>query len=204
MIVTVTKKEFNSVLIQTDSNESLAYTFLRFQEHYESPKFKDQIFTIGQLKRWYSETYGADTYTKDWVGFNFPSYVLKPFREGLFDPLTKEEQDLLDLFKYRNDNFYIIGANNNTTIRHELAHALYQYSLNYQQEINQICNNKTYKKHIKKIRQYILNKGYHIDVINDEIQAYVTDNDDAFIKQNLPQSIIDKINCCYQKYSKNP
>ncbi|MEB3209634.1 MAG: hypothetical protein VKK63_12075, partial [Synechococcus sp.] len=88
MSLKVKKQPFNSVWISADSQEELGNTFIRFQEHYESPKFKEQIFTVGQVRSWYSSTYGANTYEKDWSGYNFPSTVLKPFRDGLFDPLT--------------------------------------------------------------------------------------------------------------------
>lgn len=199
---TVKKLPFNAVLVQAESQMVLAETFMRFQEHYESPKFKDTIFTVGQLKKWYSETYGADTYVKDWRGFNFPSSILQPFREGLFDPLTKLEKQFLSLFKYRYDNFYIIGANDEETIRHELAHALFNYSMQYKSQINQLC--KTYQKELKKIAQYLLDKGYHSGVINDELQAYITDNDDEFILTNLDEELIDKFNKAYETHSKIP
>ena len=108
------KQPYNSVWVWADSQEELGLTFMCFQEYYEStnPAFKNNIFTLGQLKRWYSETYGANNYQTTWVGFNFPSKVLIPFKEGLFDPLITEEKRLLDLFKYRSDDFYIIGAQN--------------------------------------------------------------------------------------------
>lgn len=199
MIKKIKKLKYNSVLIQTDSQEELSDMFMRFQEHYENPKFKGQIFTIGILKRWYSETYGADTYTRDWEGFNFPSYVLKPFRDGLFDPLTDREQKLLDLLRYRDDNFYVIGANDDTVIRHELAHALFNYDKEYANKIETL-----YKKNIQKfklVNKYLLDKGYHYDVLCDEIQAYVTDNDDDYIKKNLDTKLIVQINAIYEKYS---
>lgn len=197
-MLTSKKLKFNSVLIKAPTNELLAKTFMRFQEYYESPHFKGQIFTIGQLKEWYSATYGADTYIKDWTGFNFPSHVLDPFKKGLFDPLTIEEQELLDLFKYRHDNFYIIGANAEETIRHELAHALFAYDQNYKNKINHLC--KMYNKELKPLSKYLIDKGYHNEVINDEIQAYITDNDNEFILNNIDQKIIDLINQTYRDH----
>jgi hypothetical protein len=194
------KQPFNSVWIRADSQDELGNTFIRFQEYYEGPHFKNQIFTVGQVRSWYSKTYGADTYHVDWTGYNFPSFVLKPFREGLFDPLTNEEKTLLDLVKYRYDSFYIIGAQDDTTLRHELAHALYFYSVKYKISIDQLC--KKYQKELKKASSYILDKGYDKSVLNDELQAYITDNDDKFIKENTPQSIVDQFNQLYQYYSK--
>lgn len=198
-MLTTKQQKYNSVLVQTDSVILLAKTFMRFQEHYESPEFRGKIFTIGQIKKWYSEKYGADTYSRDWVGFNFPSKVLTPFKNGLFDPLIPEEEALLELFRYRTDHFYIIGANDESTIRHELAHALFDYSIPYSTQINHLC--KIYAKQLKPVKEYLLKKGYHPEVINDEIQAYVTDNNDDFIRSNLDTSIIDKINKTYGRYA---
>jgi len=194
----IKKLKYNSVLISARSTEVLSKTFIRFQEYYEGPKYKGKIFTLGQVKEWYSNKFGADTYYRDWSGYNFPSWVLEPFRKGLFDPLTKEETIILELFKYRFDNFYIIGANDKETIRHELAHALYSYNLNYKKSIDSFC--EKYKKELSKLSNHLIKKGYHKDVVNDEIQAYVTDNDDEFIIKNIDGEIIKKINQIYKKY----
>lgn len=196
------QQPYNSVWVWADSQEELGLTFMRFQEHYESANhaFKNKIFTQGQLKRWYSEKYGANNYHQTWIGYNFPSSVLIPFKEGLFDPLTIEETRLLDLFRYRGDNFYIIGAQNNSVLRHELSHALYASNPKYREEINLFI--KSNKSKIQKTAKYILGKGYHKDVLNDEIQAYITDNDDTDIINYTCPSVISGINKIYNKYNK--
>ena len=165
------KQPYNSVWVWADSQEELGLTFMRFQEFYESPnpEFRNNIFTLGQLKRWYSKIYGANNYHSTWVGFNFPSKVLTPFKEGLFDPLTTEEERLLDLFKYRDDEFYIIGAQNNSVLRHELAHALYSTNPKYKKEIDNFLNK--HKTKLKKTLKYIKDKGYNTEVLYDEIQV---------------------------------
>lgn len=190
------KQPFNSVWICADSQEELGNTFIRFQEYYESPKFKGQIFTVGQVRSWYSSTYGANTYQNDWTGYNIPSSILKPFRDGLFDPLTPEELNLLNLFRYRHDSFYIIGAQTDDVLRHELAHAMYGYSVKYKISIDQLI--KKYQKDLKPTIKYILDKGYDKSVINDELQAYITDNDDDYIKKHTPKHIIEQINQLYE------
>lgn len=197
----IKKQPYNSVWISADSQSELATTFMRFQEHYESPNpnFKDKVFTVGQLRSWYSITYGADTYHHDWLGFNFPSTVLTPFKQGLFDPLTNEEKNLLEFFRYRHDEFYIIGAQDASVLRHELAHALYSSNSKYRNEINNYLNKN--KKYLKKTREYILHKGYCEEVLNDELQAYITDNDDKEIIKNTPDKIIKTINSIYKKYA---
>lgn len=198
----IKNQPYNSVWISADSQEELGRTFIRFQEHYESPNpdFRGKIFTLGMVRNWYSVKYGADTYHYDWTGFNFPSRILLPFKQGLFDPLTNEEIVLLDLFKYRYDHFYIMGAQNDATLRHELSHALYDSNEKYRNEIDSYI--KKNKRGLAKTRKYILDKGYTEEVLNDEIQAYITDNDDPNIINNTDSHIILDINKIYKKYRK--
>lgn len=195
------KQPYNSVWVWADSQDELGLTFMRFQEHYESASldFRNKIFTLGQLKKWYSEEYGANNYHNTWVGFNFPSKVLIPFKEGLFDPLTAEEQRLLNLFKYRSDNFYIIGAQNTSVLRHELSHALYSNNIKYKQEIDNFLNKN--KNKIKQTLKYIKDKGYCDEVLFDEIQAYITDNDDNELINITCPTILAGINQIYNKYN---
>lgn len=198
----IKSQPYNSVWISADSQEELGRTFIRFQEYYESPnpEFRGKIFTLGVVRQWYSIKYGADTYHHDWTGFNFPSRILLPFKQGLFDPLTVEEIELLNLFKYRHDNFYIMGAQNNATLRHELSHALYDSNEKYRNEIDSYI--KKNKRALAQTRKYILDKGYTEEVINDEIQAYITDNDDQTIISSTDPHIILDINKIYKKYRK--
>jgi len=197
------KQPYNSVWVSADSQRELGETFIRFQEYYESNNsdFQGKIFTLGAVKHWYSVEYGADLYSDTWIGFNFPSAVLLPFKQGLFDPLTKQEIELINLLKYRNDHFYIIGAQDKSTLRHELCHAMYGYYEKYRNEIDKFIS----KHHNKftKVKKYILNKGYAKTVLNDELQAYITDNDDSYILNNLDAELISGINKIYQRYKKH-
>ena len=97
-------------LIESKTRQDLAATFMRVQEYYESPVFGGRTFSVGEFAAWYASEYGAFTYCQDWSGFNIPSWVLEPFRNGGFDPLTDKEKNLLNFFKNIHDSFYIIGA----------------------------------------------------------------------------------------------
>lgn len=197
------KQPYNSVWISADSQKELGETFIRFQEYYESPskKYRNKIFTLGDIKNYYSLQYGADLYSELWIGFNFPSSVLLPFKQGLFDPLTSQEKELLELLKYRNDDYYIIGAQNNSTLRHELSHAMYGYNHTYKKEIDNFI--KKHYKQFAKVSKNILKKGYDKSVLNDELQAYITDNDDEFIRNNLNPNIINGIISIYKRHRKH-
>jgi len=199
----IKKQPYNSVWISADSQKELGETFIRFQEFYESPskQFRNKIFTLGDIKNYYSLLYGADLYSDMWIGFNFPSSVLIPFKQGLFDPLTPQEKELLGLLKYRHDTFYIIGAQNNSTLRHELAHAMYGYDTNYKSQIDNLI--KKNQKKFRKVSNYIIKKGYNKIVLNDELQAYITDNDDEFIRNNLDSDLINEILSIYRRHRKH-
>ena len=203
MSLIIKGKPYNSVWVKAVSQKELGETFIRFQEYYESnnPNFKNKIFTLGQVKQWYSEKDGFDSYSDYWIGFNCPSVALEPFWYGLFDPLTPQEKELLDALRYRQDSFYIIGAQEQSVLRHELSHALYGYSEKYRNEINSYI--KKNAKRFSKIQKYILDHGYCKHVLNDEIQAYVTDNDDRFILNNLDPDLISGINKIYQRYKEH-
>lgn len=203
MSLKIQNQPYNSIWISASSQKELGETFIRFQEYYESnnPLFKNRIFTLGQVKQWYSEKDGFDSYSDYWVGFNLPSVALQPFRSNLFDPLTDYEKELLDALKYRQDDFYIIGAQTKSVLRHELSHALYGHSEQYRTEIDAFI--KKNKARFRKTQKYILDKGYCKEVLNDETQAYVTDNDDKFILNNLDPDLISGINKIYHRNKKH-
>jgi hypothetical protein len=198
----IRKTPYDSYCISADSNRELARSFLRFQEYYESPndKFRGQIFTIGQYRYWYEQKYGYFSYDTDWTGFNIPSYILEPFKSGLFDPLTPEEKNLISLFSNTSlDKFYIIGANDRDTLNHELNHALYAYSTTYSNEVNKIFDANLEK--IKYAMEYLLNKGYCRYLLYDELQAYLLDNDQEIISLINDNTIVYAIHSLYLKFS---
>src|ERR1700730_3525707 len=86
-------------LLRFKTQYQLTATFLRVQEHYESPRFHGRIFSLEQYMDWYASRYGNFTYYQDWAGFNVPSTALQPFYEGKFDPLSEKEMQLLGVFK---------------------------------------------------------------------------------------------------------
>ena len=80
-------------LLRFKTQYELTSTFLRVQEHYESPQFHGRIFTLEQYMDWYVARYGSFSYYQDWSGFNVPSTAFQPFYDGKFDPLTEKEKN---------------------------------------------------------------------------------------------------------------
>lgn len=200
-------KKINKEIVKVicKNQQDLTTTFLRFQEHYESanPQFKDGVFTLGQFREWYSKEYGAFTYYKDWSGMNIPSYVFNAFRQGLFDPLTAKEQKLLDLFKDRNDNFYVIGAykGGEDSIDHEVCHGLFYTNPKYKKEALTALR----KFDLSNLKKWLLSIGYCEEVLEDECHAYVSADYDWLKEEKdieTPKKLHDKLRAIKNRYFK--
>lgn len=133
-------------LLTFDSQQNIASTFCRFQEHYESPNFREKIFSLEEFQKWYIQNSpngrktGDFTYYSDWNGFNIPSSTLQPFYDGRFNPLSDAEKRILDMFENETGVFYIIGIHKGTEkidqlLRHETAHGLFYTNDDYRTQV---------------------------------------------------------------------
>jgi len=167
-------KKLPIYLVESKTKQNLAETFMRFQEYYESPVFKGKCFSVEEFAAWYAKEYGSFSYAQDWSGFNIPSWVLEPFKNGNFGNLTEKEQKLIDMFKNEEGDFYIIGATPKDewwadTVRHEFVHGAFCVNQNYRENVNYLLNSKkpaTVKKALGKM-------GYGKNVLEDEMNAYL-------------------------------
>ena len=159
------------------SQRLMASTMLRFQEHYESPKYRNKVFTLDEFKKWYATLSKTKrfTYYKDWSGFNIPSRVLKRFQKGDFDPLDAKERALLARFSARKGRFYLIataGKNGDAiTLRHEVAHGLWYTRPDYRRRAQALL------KSVDLVPVFAMLKklGYHKSVWVDEAHAWLAD-----------------------------
>jgi hypothetical protein len=159
-------------LLRFKTQYELAATFLRVQEHYESPRFHGRIFSLEQFMDWYAKRYGNFAYYEDWAGFNVPSTALQPFYEGKFDPLSEKEKKFLRLFKGLRERFYVIGIYDSgakDSMTHELAHALFYVDDRYRKAVRKAMRGYD----TTKLARQIADAGYARHVIPDEIQAYI-------------------------------
>src|SRR3989344_3903921 len=161
-------------LVESRNRRDLAETFMRFQEYYESPEFKGRVFSIEEFTHWYASKYGGFTYSRDWYGFNIPSKVLEPFRQGQFDPLTAKEKRLLDVCRNATGDFYVIGVTPSAeyfdeTVKHEFVHGAFHVNENYRKEVVTCVKESS----IREIDKGLGRMGYHSDVFADETNAYV-------------------------------
>jgi hypothetical protein len=188
----------NVYVVHFDSQKNMAETFLRFQEHYESPKFRNKIFTHKEFREWYIQNSkegkktGKFTYYKDWDGFNIPSNVLNPFKEGKFNPLTEKEKKLLCLFKNVKGKFYIIAyhGGGHHLLGHELAHALFHTNEIYKNKVLKVLK----RYNLKKVEKELLSiGGYGKHILKDEIQAYAVSLNHELMT-DIPKQLMKEVN----------
>ena len=161
-------------VVRFKTQYELASTFLRIQEHYESTRFKDRVFTLEEYMDWYAERFGAFTYFQDWSGFNVPSTALRPFYDGTFDALREKERRLLAMFRKTREPFYVIGIASEQDLHHEVAHALYYMRPEYRQAVDAAMR----KYNTKALARRLAAMGYHRSVLADEVHAYLVSTKD--------------------------
>jgi hypothetical protein len=197
------------VLLTFDSQFDITSTLLRFQEHYESPYFHGKIFSLKEFKSWYVQASpkgretGKLTYYQDWNGFNFPSYIVTPFKEGKFDPLSGKEKKVLRLLKDLEEPYYVIGVhkaskNVDAVLDHELKHALFYINEKYREQVIWAIA-KVALSTVKAMKEELMEMGYTEEVIVDEINAFVTSGSYP-LQSKFPKMVKEKLVKLYEKF----
>jgi hypothetical protein len=148
-------------------------TLMRFQEHYESPKYRGKTFGVEEFMDWYAASKGGDfSYFEDWTGFNFPGHILDAFAElGAKETLVR---DLLteQAEKYQHERFYVLGTTRgDEALPHEMAHALFHLTPGYAADVKRLC--RTHAKRLRPLLRWLQKVGYHSKVFDDETNAYL-------------------------------
>jgi hypothetical protein len=175
-------------LVTFKTEYDLAMTFCRYQEFYESPKFKGQYFKMDDFMKWYAKEHGngAFTYPADFNGFNIPGKVLERIMRRMtlqpFDYKTKYDYvmgSIVCKILKRNQkwDFYLIGVHTEkkdpSTTRHEIAHGLYHLRPEYRKQVEKLL--RQVPSDVKKsLKEKLKARGYTHHVFNDEMQAYLS------------------------------
>ncbi len=191
----------NKVFLLVFENQfDITSTFLRFQEFYESPKFRGKVFTLEEFKKWYTSLKGTFSYYTDWNGFNIPSHILQSFYSGDFDPLSDKEKKFLELFKEEKEKFYIIGVHRNIKdisklLNHEVAHGLFYTDAKYHKRVLEIIS----KFDVGEVKNELRAKGgYSEEVLVDEVHAYALDSVQS-LKTKIPMEMHGQLQDNFQK-----
>ena len=169
-----------------ETSDEVANVMIRIQENYESPKFRNKVFTMEEFIPWYMKSRNKDTFTyfDDWAGFNVPGHVVMRFYHGKFDPLRPEEQWLLEQLSNLNikGKFYLLGyaAGDMRVKKHEIAHGMFYTNKRYKEEV--LLALSPFDTVNGPLVQYLRDYGYHKDVVVDEFHAW-TLTDGPFLKK---------------------
>jgi len=167
--------------LEFPTSHLMCSTLVRFQEHYECPKYKEKVFTLEEYMDWYAERFGDFTYFLDIAGFNIPSSALEKFYQGKFDPLTKKEKKILSLFKNIKKPFYIIAtfkssSTHDNDLIHEVSHGLYCVNDEYHKNVRRILKGVD----LSDIYKWLKSKGYHKEHFFDEAHATLMEDTKSF------------------------
>jgi hypothetical protein len=181
------KPNIFAVVVKNDYD--LAMLFCRVQEFYESPnpKFRGQNFSIWDFVKWYSsERNGSFTYPSDWAGFNIPFEVLEMCIQGTekaespYDVEMQKIYNLIKGMKPATGRAYIIGVpdTKSDTFIHEVCHGLYYVEDEYRSIADSITGElkESVPAAYFTFKRNLLSMGYTEDMVDDEIQAYLTTN----------------------------
>jgi len=157
-----------------------AMLFCRVQEYYEcpNPKFRGKNFSIWDYMKWYNDKYGKGfSYGADWSGFNIPWKVINECicKLNKFEtPYDHIMNEISHEISKRSTNGYVIACKDTKgdTFKHEVCHGLYYTNKEYKKKVDKITKQLP-KEHYNTFKKNLLEMGYAVKVINDEIQAYL-------------------------------
>lgn len=205
---------YNIFNIDFTDSYNMAMMFMRYQEFYESPKFSNKPFTILEFVDWYSKKHGDGcfTYCKDWVGFNIPSRKIFDCMQYIpdlnhYDLEMKEIVFFIKTYLSKNnldEKFYLIASCNNNieTFKHEIAHGLYFLNDEYKQKMLEL-NQSIDVDVVTELTLLLTDIGYCHEVIDDEIQAYLSTGLHKSFKKikGIRKSILNKYKAVYELYT---
>jgi hypothetical protein len=175
--------------VYADSQRELGMLFLRYTEFYESKydHIRGKQFTLVQQMSAYCREHllspDADwSYTTDWSGYNFPAETIRQVHDlGILDPNHYDSlmYGLHGMIEAETVGkpAYIIGtscSSKQTTLDHELAHAMYYLNEDYRKWVGRILDFFTYRHLVAKLGSRLASQNYPSKVHADEIQAYIT------------------------------
>lgn len=191
---------------------NLCMSFFRFQEYYESPDIRvnGQIVPLLNMIEMYAK--GTQrmgfSYVADWAGFNLPSYVIDSvLKKGIPDHNIYDYRILAmhAMIRARTDRpYYLIGSGRRKTdyLRHEIAHGFFYTTPEYKREMLTLID--ALSPEVKDgLYQILLMDGYTAEVLDDEVQAYLSTGADEehlfFVSDDEIKKFEDVFNRYYEE-----
>jgi hypothetical protein len=195
--MTKTKIADGIFLLRFPTQYELACSFLRVQEHYESSRFRNRVFSLEDYMDWYASKCGAFTYFEDWSGFNVPSSAFQAFKDGQFDPLMKKEARLLRQFRSTSEPFYVIGVASDRDLKHELAHAMFFTRPDYKRAVLAAMGDYD----TSALEGKLARMGYHRQVLRDEAHAYLVAPAGSLGRSRALAPLRRELQAIYRRYA---
>jgi hypothetical protein len=200
-MITLSRYAQRIYTLDCEDRWDLGMLFIRPQEYVESvnPEFRGHVFNLDSFKLWYSQTYnegGKFNYPNDWAGYNVSGKALR----AVFIDKRPEDFNAWDSFMVKvaslvrqhvnHDDYYLIGAADESAKNHELAHALWN-------------TNKTYRDAQKEalasipgearamFHMNISKMGYSDEVIEDELHAYLGTDMHSEVAKGVDKSVYE-------------
>lgn len=170
--------------LQFPNNRAMKKHLMRFQLYAEHPVFKKKIFSKKEYINWYLSIYGgkaSDVYDI-WLGCNIPHTAFKPFWEGAFKTMSREENRVLKTLScLRGKRFYLIASADGDlgVMKHELAHAFFGTNADYRKKAKNIVFRLSDEAR-KVIKERLYYCDYDKSTILDETHAFLLDGLKSF------------------------
>lgn len=173
--------------VRFDEQREMCLSFLRYQEFYESPKFQGKNFTWAEFISWYCRERnkkGLFSYMKDWGGYNLPASVISEVHAGGIKDPNNYDALMLSLCNMMDDDSYLLGTyddkHNSVIDAHEMTHAMYSIDLEYKNKCIDLISECEKTQDLVNI---LMKNDYAESSCYDEIQAYLTTSDEAYMKK---------------------
>ena len=185
---------------------------IRFSEYQENPHWRNKVFTLGQIRQWYTVNSKSFCYYTDWSGYNIYPKAIKPFLDGLFDPLTSGEMLVLEIVKghQRQSCPCVIAVSRDDkdldeTFDHELCHTIFYINPEYRDLVTKEL--ESYEKHLYEFKDQLTEWFYNETTHLDEINAYVaTTKDRKWMEENglnVPVKLEKRLKSLFNKYKQD-
>lgn len=197
-------------------NRLRARVFMRYQEFYESDSdtFRGKGFKWTEFVNYYKNKTKNEilSYHEDWAGYNIPCDSIESCISlipdiNYYDLIMFSIVDTIKKI-VGDEKFYLIGIDQNDgeksdLIHHELAHGLWFVSPKYKSE--QVINIENLPSYVENsLSSKLSGMGYGPNVIEDEIQAYLSTGTDTSMNRikDIKKYKIPFMNT-FEKFSKN-
>ena len=198
----------NIFLFTFDTQKELVLSLFRPQEFYESEnkKLYNKNFTFFEFLDENIDKDGNINYFSFWNGFNIPDIAYLNWLNFNKESLTSYEDVIFQEMKpyLELEEFYIIGtiSGDEETINHEMAHALFKLNKSYRNSVYTITAKfELEHKHIfNRITKHLKQLGYRHDVIEDEVQAYFSAENEDYLCDEFGINNFNEIRPIVEQY----